>query len=209
MLTTRRGVDQDHTLRFLSGLCANDASKHPSWKATMNEALPTQTQIAYLPPSDKFNASVWLDEDAKCPGAWVLQGAAPNMQKLLGMLNAVFQHAFLDDAWVPLVSNKMLQKNVVVQGRTWTEQLKVVLAPRGSFAAEDAIQLATFAVSHPWLQMDGSLGHVEGEYSDTSLVFEQESVAAADAALAKRDKAVVHENDPNFVASTATSTSTR
>ena len=29
MLTTRRGVDQDHTLRFLSGLCANDASKHP------------------------------------------------------------------------------------------------------------------------------------------------------------------------------------
>ena len=205
MLITRKGVDQDQTLRFLSGLCANDASKHPSWEATMNEALPTQTQIAYMPPSDKFNASVWLDEDEKCPGAWVVQGAAPDMQKLLGMLNAVFQHALLGDAWVPLVSNKMLQKNVVFQGRTWTEQLKVVLAPRGSFAAEDAIQLATLTVSHPWLQVDGSLGHVEGEYSNTSLVFEQESVEAADAALAKRDKAVVHENDPNFVASTATS----
>ena len=205
MLTSRRGVDKDNTLRFLSGLCATDASKHPPWEAKMNEALPAQTQIAYLPPSDKFNASVWLDEDEKCPGAWVMQGAAPNMQKLLGMLNAVFRHALLDDSWVPLVSNKRLQKNVVVQGRTWTEQLRVVLAPRGSFPAADAIQLATFAVSYPWLALDGSLGHVEGEYSDTSLVFEQESAATADAAIAKRDQAVVHENDPNFVASTATS----
>ena len=40
MLTSRADAENDKTLGWLSGLIANDASKHPPWEAQLRKDLP-------------------------------------------------------------------------------------------------------------------------------------------------------------------------
>ena len=192
MLTSRKEVD--NVLRFLSGLCANDLAKHPDWERPLFEAVPNGTQLGYLHPHHPSNISLWRDGDKTAPGAWVLQGAAPNMSTLLALLDVVFAHAFFHtDGWQPLPTHKVLQKTVNIPGRSWCEQLQLVLAPRGSFPLDCATLLANFAQSHEWLHIDGSLAHAQGAYADASFPFSMSTADEAEASLTARDQKVVHE----------------
>jgi len=195
MLQTRKDAAADKTLRWLSGLCAIEQYKHPIWESAMMHDVPSNTQLAFLYPNDSSNLSIWKDGDGQAQGAWVLQGAAPDMKTLMTLLGVVFKHALFADGWTALSGNKLLQKNVVLPGRDpWVERLRVQLAPRGSFVDLDAVVLAKVAASHDWLLWDGSLAHVEGDYTDELRAFSMASAARADAEIERRDKKVIYEN---------------
>jgi hypothetical protein len=186
LLASRRDVPGDKTLRFLSGLCANDLSKHPAWEEALNRALPQGTQLAYLNPNHPANCSRWQCGDDIAPGAWVLQGAATTMTILLELLGTTFTHALLADGWEPLLANKALQRQVTLPSGSWCEQMQIILAPRGSFTAASANLLASFAARHSWLQTDGSLAHAEAGGNTAALPFALSNPEEAEAALATR-----------------------
>ena len=200
MLASRKDVPGDKTLRFLSGLCANDLSKHPSWEPALNADLPPNTQLGYLLPTHASNCSKWTDGETTAPGAWVFQGAAVDIPTLLKLLEAVFTHAFFNqEGWTQLVAMKTLQRQVNVPPNSWVEQLQIYLAPRGSFCLASASQLAAFVARHPWLRVDGCLAHAESGGGSSDLPFDLSSPEEVEAALTARDRMVIHEGAVNAI----------
>ena len=170
MLKDPRDVNNDRSLGWLRGLISLDPTKQPAFKDLLQTSVPPGCVCSYEGPSSPNNFTGFQHPDGthdplNLPPCWSMLLAAENVQRSVEVLQMFFQVAVLrpEAGWAPADGDSnLLLRTAAPPGRDpWTEGMKIILAPRGQYKAEEAALFARLRDLHkPWLKLDGELAFI-------------------------------------------------